>query len=206
MQVWNWKKKKRIEKIKTKEEDEEENEKKTKNKKQKLVSEPDPRKFGRRVRETGWGRTTVEVYRAECMEFFLGSGSETKQNSNKEEEDEEEEDKTPSSLPSLRERSETPGALDKHTLGITGGDPVAQHRLSPSVRITGYRRSGCRRARQESVCVRSGPTPDSIIGEVNVQNPRLQANKQPRLPAQYLNPSRLEPVARAHEVTLSQVN
>ena len=30
------------------------------------------------------------------------------------------------SLPSLRERSETPGALDRRALGITGGEPVAQ--------------------------------------------------------------------------------
>jgi len=30
--------------------------------------------------------------------------------------------KQPSSLPSLRERSETPGALDRPALGITGGD------------------------------------------------------------------------------------
>ena len=30
------------------------------------------------------------------------------------------------SLPSLRERSETTGALDRRALGITGGEPVAQ--------------------------------------------------------------------------------
>ena len=60
------------------------------------------------------------------------------------------------SLP-LRERSETPGALDRRALGITEGEPVAQHRLSASVRITGYRRSGCRPGCQESICVRSGP-------------------------------------------------
>ena len=34
--------------------------------------------------------------------------------------------KTTYSLPSLRERSETPGALDRRALGITGGEPVAQ--------------------------------------------------------------------------------
>jgi len=36
--------------------------------------------------------------------------------------------KTTYSLPSLRERSETPGALDRRALGITGGEPVAQNR------------------------------------------------------------------------------
>jgi len=73
----------------------------------------------------------------------------------KEEEGEKERKKT-YSLP-LRERSKTPGALDRRTLGITGGEPVAQHRLSASVRITGYWRSGCRPGCQESICVRSGP-------------------------------------------------
>ena len=34
--------------------------------------------------------------------------------------------------------------------------------LSASVRITGYRRSDCRRGRRESIYVRSGPNPDSI--------------------------------------------
>ena len=69
---------------------------------------------------------------------------------------EEEGEKERNSLP-LRERSETPGALDRRALGITEGEPVAQHRLSASVRITGYRRSGCRPGCQESICVRSGP-------------------------------------------------
>ena len=35
----------------------------------------------------------------------------------------------------------------------------------------------------ESIYVRSGPNPDSIIGEANVQNPSLQPNTPPRLPA-----------------------
>ena len=39
---------------------------------------------------------------------------------------EKEEEKKTYSLPSLRERSETPGALDRRALGITGGEPVAQ--------------------------------------------------------------------------------
>jgi len=37
-----------------------------------------------------------------------------------------EEENNAYSLPSLRERSETPGALDGRALGITGGEPVAQ--------------------------------------------------------------------------------
>ena len=35
----------------------------------------------------------------------------------------------------------------------------------------------------DPICVRSGPNPDSIIGEANVQNPSLQPNTPPRLPA-----------------------
>ena len=62
-------------------------------------------------------------------------------------------------------------------------NPLPSYRLSASVRITGYRRSDCRRGRRESICVRSGPNPDSIIGEANVQNPSLQPNTPPRLPA-----------------------
>ena len=34
--------------------------------------------------------------------------------------------RTTYSLPYLRERSKTPGALDRRALGITGGEPVAQ--------------------------------------------------------------------------------
>jgi len=97
---------------------------------------------------------------------------------------EEEEEKQPRSLPSLRERSETPGALDRRALGITGGEPVAQlpsFQLRSALPVTSV--LAARRGRQESICVRSGPTPDSIIGEANVQNPSLQVNMPPRLPA-----------------------
>jgi len=37
-----------------------------------------------------------------------------------------------------------------------------------------YQHSGCRWGRQESICVRSSPNHDLIIGEANVQNPSLQ--------------------------------
>ena len=46
--------------------------------------------------------------------------------------------------------------------------------LSASVLITDYQHSGCRWGRRESICVQSGPNPDLIIGEANVQNPSLQ--------------------------------
>ena len=53
-------------------------------------------------------------------------------------------------------------------------DPLPRTILSASVHITDYQRSGCRWGCQESICVRSGPNPDSIIGEANLQNPSLQ--------------------------------
>ena len=98
---------------------------------------------------------------------------------------EEEEKKTTYSLPSLRERSETPGALDRRALGITGGEPVAQppsFRLRSALPVTGVPTVGGV-VKNRSICVRGGPNPDSIIGEANVQNPSLQPNTPPRLPA-----------------------
>ena len=91
-------------------------------------------------------------------------------------------------------------------------NPLPSYRLSASVCITGYRRSDCRRGRRESIRVRSGPNPDSIIGEANVQNPSLQPNTPPRLPAKtafkfnILNPSRLKREARAGDyVTFPEI-
>ena len=46
--------------------------------------------------------------------------------------------KQPSSLPSLRERSETQGALDRRVHWESQETPVAQSHLSASDRITGY--------------------------------------------------------------------
>ena len=91
--------------------------------------------------------------------------------------------KTTYSLPSLRERSETPGALGRRDWESQEANPLPRTVLSASVRITSYQRSGCRRGRQETIYVRSGLTPNSIIGEANFQNPSLQPNRPPLLPA-----------------------
>ena len=53
--------------------------------------------------------------------------------------------KTTYSLPSLRERSENPGALDRRDWESQEANPL------PRTVLTGYRRFGCRRGRQESI-------------------------------------------------------
>ena len=73
-------------------------------------------------------------------------------------------------LPSLRERSETPGALDRRVHWESQETPVAQSHLSASVRITGYRRSGCRPGSSRIDSVRGGRTRDSIIGEATFRS------------------------------------
>ena len=63
---------------------------------------------------------------------------------------------------------------------ITTGSPNSCEYGDPGMPIfrgcvnfydTGYRRSGCRRGRQESICGRRGPTPDSIIGRQVFRTP-----------------------------------
>ena len=56
----------------------------------------------------------------------LSLGGKTNKKEKKQEKKKKKEEKTTYSLPSLRERSETPGALDRRALGITGGEPVTQ--------------------------------------------------------------------------------
>jgi len=91
-------------------------------------------------------------------------------------------------------------------IGATGNyrrRTLAQNRPFGFVRITGYRRSGCRRGRQEWIYVRSGPNPDSITREANVQNPSLRTRHLDFPPKPCSNSifkpqcSRLERVARA---------
>ena len=71
---------------------------------------------------------------------------------------------------SLRERSETPGALDRRVHWESQETPVAQSHLSASVRITGYRRSGCRPGSSRLDSVRGGRTRNSIIGEATFRS------------------------------------
>ena len=62
---------------------------------------------------------------------------------------------------------------------------------SPSVRITGYRRFGCRRGRRESICVRSGPNPDKC-SEPHAQSASEHATSTSRqncVQIQYLTPA-----------------
>ena len=95
----------------------------------------------------------------------------------------EEEKKTPTaSHPSVKGQRHQERWIGAHWESQEA-NPLPSYRLSASVRITGYRRSDCRRGRRESIYVRSGPNPDSIFGEANVQNPSLQPNTPPRLPA-----------------------
>ena len=112
------------------------------------------------------------------------------------------------SLPSLCERSETPGVLDRHDWESQEVNPLPRTVLSTSVRITGYRHSGCRWGCQESICVRSGPNPDLITGEASVQNPSLQRtchlNFPPKLCSNSIfkpQPSLLKRVPRASGLT-----
>ena len=63
------------------------------------------------------------------------------------------------SLPSLHERSETPGALDRHDWESQEANPLPRTVLLASVRITGYQRSGCRPGRQEYIMGTEWPKP-----------------------------------------------
>ena len=62
------------------------------------------------------------------------------------------ETKKPSILPSLGERSETPGgALNRCVHWESQETPIAQSHLSASIHIAGNWRSGCRRGHRESI-------------------------------------------------------
>ena len=62
------------------------------------------------------------------------------------------ETKKPSILPSLGERSETPGgALNRCVHWESQETPIAQSHLSASLHIAGNQRSGCRRGHRESI-------------------------------------------------------
>ena len=119
---------------------------------------------------------------------------------------EEEEIKPTASHPS--EKGQRP---QERWIGATGNHrrhPLPRTVLSTSVRITGYRHSGCRWGCQESICVRSGPNPDLITGEASVQNPSLQRtchlNFPPKLCSNSIfkpQPSLLKRVPRASGLT-----
>ena len=80
-----------------------------------------------------------------------------------------EEEKT-NSFPSLRERSETPGALDRHVHWESEETPVAQSHLSALVRITGYRCFGCRPGSSRIDSVHGGRTCDPNVGEATFRS------------------------------------
>jgi len=105
--------------------------------------------------------------------------------------------KKPNSLPSLHERSETPGALDRCESQET---PVAQFHLSALVRITGHWCSACRRGRQESTLYTGAEPATRLLGRQH-SDPSLQVNEPSQLPAKtefkYLYLSRLKWVACA---------
>ena len=63
------------------------------------------------------------------------------------------------SLPSLRERSETPGALDRRDWESQEANPLPRTVLSALVHITSYWRSDCRQGRQESIMCTERPKP-----------------------------------------------
>jgi len=92
----------------------------------------------------------------------------------------------PSSLPSLRERS---GALDRRVHWETQETPVAQSHLSASVCITAYRRSGCRRGRQESILSAGAESATQLLILLGIEaifrpqcSLRMQANEPSQLP------------------------
>jgi len=112
----------------------------------------------------------------------------------------EQEEKKASSLSSLCERSETPGALDRHDWESQEANPLPRTVLSASVHITSYQCSGCRRGHQESICVRSWPNPRLDYWGDKCSEPQ-SASEHATLTncfqIQYLNPSLLNLVACA---------
>ena len=88
----------------------------------------------------------------------------------------------PSSLPSLRERSEV---LDRRIHWETQETPVAQSHLSASVCITGYRHSGCRRGRQESIFSPGAEPATRLLGRQHSVQCSLRANEPSQLPSKY---------------------
>ena len=88
----------------------------------------------------------------------------------------------PSSLPSLRERSEV---LDRRVHWETQETPVAQSHLSASVCITGYRHSGCRRGRQESIFSPGAEPATRLLGRQHSVQCSLRANEPSQLPSKY---------------------
>ena len=86
------------------------------------------------------------------------------------------------SLPSLRERSETPGALDRRALGITGDTrcPATDFRLRSALSVTGVLSVG--RGRRESILYAGAEPATGLLGRQH-SDPSLQANEPSQLPA-----------------------
>ena len=116
----------------------------------------------------------------------------------------EEEEKKAYSLPSLRERSETPEAFDRHDWESQEANLLPRTILSASVHITSYWRSGCRRGHQESIamCTELAQPPTRLLGRQMFRTPVCKQTRhldfrQNCFQIQYLNPSRLKRVACA---------
>ena len=75
------------------------------------------------------------------------------------------------SLPSLHERSETPGALDRHDWESQEANPLPRTILSASVCITGYQHSGCRWGCRESNVYGAAQTPSQLLGRQMFRTP-----------------------------------
>ena len=89
---------------------------------------------------------------------------------------------TTCSLPSLRERSQTSGALDRRALGITGDTrcPATVFRLRSALPVTGVLTVG--RGRRESILYAGAEPAIRLLGRQH-SDPSLQANEPSQLPA-----------------------
>ena len=117
--------------------------------------------------------------------------------------------KQPSSLPSLRERSETPGALDRPALGITGGEPVAQlpyFGFGPHYRLPAFCLLGG--DVKNRYVYGAAQTPTRLLGRQMFRTPVCKRTRHldfpPKLGSNSIfkpQPSRLKRVARASGIT-----
>jgi len=145
---------------------------------------------------------TLEKKKKRTSLALWGQKSKTKQNNNNKKKKKREyrgrrRKKTTYSLPSLHERSETPGASDRRNWESQEANPLPRTVLSASVRITGYRRSGCRQGRQESISryvYGAAQTPTQFMGRRCSEPQSASAHATSNTVCwqiQYLNPSQL---------------
>ena len=102
--------------------------------------------------------------------------------------------KQPSSLPSLRERSETPGALDRRALGITGGEPVAQlpsFQLRSALPVTGVLAVGG--VVENRYVYGAAQTPTRLLGRQMFRTPVCKRTRHLDFPPKLCSNSILKP-------------